>query len=506
MATSGLSHRLHAPGPDSLRPGASGNAVVTTSGGQYSTASILWMVMDAITVIAASLLAFLFEHDPAVSVRWPLHKAALEHCPPITMIALLCGFTAALILTSRRLMLYSPSRLNGLLNEQRLSVQACAVAGLLLIDALYFVGRSPMLRELALFIVGTVTILISLRRLMYRWLFCRHIECRRSVRNILIVGTGPEAHALRDHINSMHSLGYTFKGFVTLPGQYSSHPVTTNESLGTLETLFHIVRQQFVDEIFFAAPCDRIVLQSILDQSRAAGVDLRVVPCLYDGLTWNHPIEFIGRVPTIPLHRNNVPELKLAIKRGIDILISALALTALFPLIIAVSIVVKLDSEGPVFYLSERVGRKGRLFYCVKFRTMVHDADERRAEILHMNERDGVLFKITRDPRITRIGRILRKYSFDELPQFYNVLRGDMSIVGPRPPLASEVREYKLSHLRRLDVKPGITGLWQVQARQDPSFDSYISWDFAYIETWDLWLDFKILLRTIAVVLQGTGS
>jgi lipopolysaccharide/colanic/teichoic acid biosynthesis glycosyltransferase len=142
----------------------------------------------------------------------------------------------------------------------------------------------------------------------------------------------------------------------------------------------------------------------------------------------------------------------------------------------------------------------------MKFRTMVADAERRRAEILHMNERDGVLFKVSNDPRVTRIGRLLRKYSLDELPQFVNVLRGDMSMVGPRPPIASEVKRYDLSHLRRLDVLPGMTGLWQVQARQDPSFDSYISLDTAYITNWSIWLDLKILIRTLSVVVGGTGS
>jgi len=137
---------------------------------------------------------------------------------------------------------------------------------------------------------------------------------------------------------------------------------------------------------------------------------------------------------------------------------------------------------------------------------MVADAERRQAEVLHMNERDGVLFKASNDPRVTRVGRILRKYSLDELPQFVNVLRGDMSMVGPRPPIASEVQRYDLSHLRRLDVLPGMTGLWQVQARQDPSFDSYISLDTAYIQNWSLWLDLKILIRTLSVVCAGTGS
>jgi lipopolysaccharide/colanic/teichoic acid biosynthesis glycosyltransferase len=136
----------------------------------------------------------------------------------------------------------------------------------------------------------------------------------------------------------------------------------------------------------------------------------------------------------------------------------------------------------------------------------VLDAERRRADILHMNERDSVLFKITNDPRITRTGHFLRKYSLDELPQLMNVLRGDMSLVGPRPPIASEVKRYELNHLRRLDVVPGVTGLWQVQALQDPSFDSYISLDTAYIENWSLWLDIKILVRTVGVVVSGTGT
>jgi lipopolysaccharide/colanic/teichoic acid biosynthesis glycosyltransferase len=137
---------------------------------------------------------------------------------------------------------------------------------------------------------------------------------------------------------------------------------------------------------------------------------------------------------------------------------------------------------------------------------MVQDADNLKADLEHMNERDGVLFKIEKDPRITKVGKWLRKFSLDELPQFYNVLTGDMSLVGPRPPMASEVEQYDLAHLRRLDVLPGITGLWQVEARQDPSFDSYISLDTAYIENWSLWLDMKILARTVSVVLSGTGS
>jgi exopolysaccharide biosynthesis polyprenyl glycosylphosphotransferase len=208
----------------------------------------------------------------------------------------------------------------------------------------------------------------------------------------------------------------------------------------------------------------------------------------------------------MPLHRGEVPELGLFFKRAFDSVFSFLALILMSPLLLVLAIAIKLDSPGPIFYASERIGKKGVVFRCIKFRTMVLDADTRRAEVMHMNERDDVLFKISNDPRVTRLGRFLRKFSLDELPQFFNVLTGDMSIVGPRPPLAGEVSKYDLSHLRRLDVTPGITGLWQVQGRQDPSFASYVSLDVTYIENWSIWLDFKIILRTIAVVFAGTGT
>ena len=150
--------------------------------------------------------------------------------------------------------------------------------------------------------------------------------------------------------------------------------------------------------------------------------------------------------------------------------------------------------------------RGGQPFTCYKFRTMVQNADALRNHLLDANERSGVLFKIANDPRITRVGRILRKYSLDEIPQFWNVLNGDMSLVGPRPPIPGEYEQYALDHLKRLHVPPGITGLWQVEARTNPSFESYINLDTQYVDNWNMWLDFKILLKTVAVVVAGTGQ
>jgi exopolysaccharide biosynthesis polyprenyl glycosylphosphotransferase len=466
------------------------------------------MVLDGITVLGSAVLATLYEfHTGPVNGAKNFWRGTLIHGWPMgILLALLCGFTFTLIIISRRLHLYAPKRLTSFLHEQRLSVQACLTSGLLLTGTLYLVHAEEIPRTIVLITLSLVTITLSLRRLVYRILIYQRFERGVGTRNVLIVGTGPEAHALRHHLESIRHLGYTFKGFIDFSAAGASFSAASGDVVGTLETMFTHARKQFVDEIFFTTPCDRGIVQNVLEEARVQGVDLRMVPDMYDGLLWNSPIEYIGQFPTIPLHRGHVPEIGLMIKRVLDILFSALALLILSPVLLAIAIAVKLDSRGPVFYSSERIGKKGVVFRCTKFRTMVRDAEKRRGEVMHMNERDGVLFKISNDPRITKLGRFLRKYSLDELPQFINVLRGDMSIVGPRPPIASEVKEYKLNHLRRLDVTPGITGLWQVQARQDPSFDQYISLDVAYIENWSLWLDIKIVARTIGVVFAGTGS
>jgi exopolysaccharide biosynthesis polyprenyl glycosylphosphotransferase len=466
------------------------------------------MVMDVASVLAAAILATLYKAQTGpIQGAEEFWQGTLFTGRSIwILLALLCGFTMALIITSKRLLLYSPTKLNSIMGEQRRSLQACFTSGLFLTGALYVVHAADIPRSIVLTTVALLALLLSLRRLVYRLLLYHRYDQGVGTRNVLIVGTGPEAHALRHHLESIRHLGYTFKGFIDFPGSAQRFSAASGEVIGTVDTLFQHARTMFVDEIFFTSPCERELVQNVLDKARIHGVDLRVVPDMYNGLAWNSPIEYIGQFPTIPLHCGHVPEMGLLFKRVFDVLFSVLALIVMAPLLLVIAIAVKLDSPGPAFYKSERIGKKGRVFHCIKFRTMVRDADERRADVMHMNERDGVLFKISNDPRITRLGHFLRKYSLDELPQFFNVLKGEMSIVGPRPPIASEVKEYKLSHLRRLDVMPGITGLWQVQGRQDPSFASYVSLDVTYIDTWSIWLDFKIILRTVGVVFAGTGS
>jgi exopolysaccharide biosynthesis polyprenyl glycosylphosphotransferase len=489
-------------------------AVAGSPLGVLSSKGGYWIILDLVTVVISATIAIVYKFDasPVAEVKGFWHGTLIHGRSMSVLLALLCGFSFALIVTSRRYHLYTPIRLTGILREQRLSAQACLYSGLLLAGTLYLIHAEDISRSVVLITVALVTVSLSLRRLIYRLLIYRRFERGEGTRNVLIVGTGPEAHALRHHLESLRHLGYTFKGFIDFPGPDSfSGPdlrfaASSGDVVGTLDTLFQSTRQHFVDEIFFTTACERGIVQDVLQQARTHGVDLRVVPDMYDGLAWNSPIEYIGQFPTIPLHRGHVPEMGLLLKRVMDMVLAGLTLVILSPVLLAIAVAVRLDSPGPVFYSSERIGKKGRVFRCIKFRTMVRDAEKRRADVMHMNERDGVLFKIADDPRITRLGRFLRRYSLDELPQFINVFRGEMSIVGPRPPLASEVREYKLSHLRRLDVMPGITGLWQVQARQDPSFDNYISLDVAYVDNWSILLDMKILLRTVAVVLAGTGS
>jgi len=505
MATSEFWQKISASASPS-QSWAVGKADDATRGSQGKVQ--VWMFLDALTILVAAVLATLYRQhlDPLTGVRGFWHGTLIHGRSMSILLALLCFFAVSLMVISRRLNLYTPTRLPNILQEQLLSLHACLTSGLLLTGTLYLVHAEDISRAIVLLTVGQVTILLSLRRLIYRLVLYRNFEHGVGTRNVLIVGTGTEAQALRHHLESIRHLGYSFKGFIHLPGSDQSSAAPYGDVVGSLETLFQNTRTHFVDEIFFTTPCERNVIQDTLIKAREHGVDLRIVPDMYDGLTWNSSIEYVGQFPTIPLHRGHVPELELIFKRTIDYVFSIAVLILLTPLLLAIAIAIKLDSPGPVFYLSERIGKRGRVFRCIKFRTMMHGADKQRAAMMHLNEREGVLFKISGDPRITRLGRFLRKYSLDELPQFFNVLRGDMSVVGPRPPIGSEVREYKLSHLRRLDVTPGITGLWQVQARQDPSFDSYISLDVTYIENWSIWLDIQIILRTIGVVLAGTGT
>jgi exopolysaccharide biosynthesis polyprenyl glycosylphosphotransferase len=317
---------------------------------------------------------------------------------------------------------------------------------------------------------------------------------------ILIVGAGKLGRALASLFEANRHLGYEVCGFL------DTHPNGDAGVLGSVHDLRRVALSQFADGLFVTLPADREMVKEIFLEARRLRLSLNVVPDLYDGLGWRAPIETIGGFPVIELHGEPIPVMGLAVKRAIDIVGAATLLLVTAPLLAFAALWIRCDSTGPVFYPAMRVGRKGRKFRCYKLRTMVAKADAQKDHLRQTNERNGPFFKMENDPRVTRCGRWLRKFSIDELPQLVNVLLGHMSLVGPRPHPVDDYERYTIEHLRRLDVKPGVTGLWQVTARRDPSFDTNMVLDLEYIENWNLGLDLSILLRTISVVLDGGGQ
>jgi exopolysaccharide biosynthesis polyprenyl glycosylphosphotransferase len=217
-------------------------------------------------------------------------------------------------------------------------------------------------------------------------------------------------------------------------------------------------------------------------------------------------VQSVAGIPLIYVRRTGMDRAQRALKRSIDVLASLVGLTVLFPFLLAIAAWIRRDSDGGVFFKQTRVGRDEELFTCWKFRTMVVDAEEKRPELEHLSEGPGLLFKLKEDPRVTRAGRFLRRYSLDELPQLWNVLKGEMSLVGPRPALPEEVEQFDDWARNRLKVKPGMTGLWQVSGRTETSFSEYLRYDLFYIQNWSLSLDMWILWRTLRAVTSGEGA
>ena len=389
--------------------------------------------------------------------------------------------------------------------REDLKLLAKSVAAAAVVAGLYFqfaVIASASKASFMLTVGLTWIVLLVSRKLIHPRALLRPTEPR----NVLIVGPGRAGRLLQAHLERNPELGYVVKGFLNRRRTPRPTDKPIADMLGTVDQLPSIARAHFIDEIFISVPRDRHLVKEIACFARVAKVQVRVIPDLYDGLATEQPIEYIGCFPTLTVNKSPIPPVARVLKRLVDIVASAIALVGLTPLFVVVALIIKIDSQGPVFYSGLRVGKKGKTFRCHKFRTMLANADSLQASLGHLNERDKILFKITNDPRITRVGRYLRKFSIDEIPQFWNVLKGQMSLVGPRPAACNEYARYDLEHLCRLDVTPGITGLWQVAGRLDPSFDSYISLDKEYVNNWSLGLDCKILCKTVGIVLAGTGQ
>lgn len=469
----------------------------------------LMMISDVFAVLLALLVALNIELERLVGLKSSLKIVVGSGTPIPVQLGYLFCFIAALLLVNHHQGLYGHTLSYSALYQQRRTVQSGLVAGLLLCGAMYTTHNTAMSRTVVVGFIVLSTLFTCVARGFWRFLMFRRYERGMDASNVVIVGATGIGNALQRQIVANRQLGRVFKGFVHLSGNFSGNRSTDQPSaafLGSVEQLRYLARQHFIDEIIIAEPCSMDVARDLIDVARELSLEILVIPGFYDGITPEAPIEYLGDFPVVALHRADDKVIALFLKRACDIVLSLSALLFALPILTLMAIAIKLDSAGPVLYISERIGKKGRVFRCVKFRTMVADAEKRKAALASQNERTGILFKMRNDPRITRVGVFLRKYSLDEIPQFLNVLRGEMSLVGPRPPLATEVQQYEIEHFRRLEVLPGLTGLWQVRARQDPSFERYVALDLAYVENWSFWLDVKILIRTAEVVMRGTGS
>jgi len=465
----------------------------------------LMMVTDLCVTLGAFGVA-LFLHFYVIAKLPFFRELPINVTPHSSDAWYLLGFLLALLAVLRRYGLYNGVPDRSAAHEQRLIAQACLTAGLLLCGWLYMAHNRELSRLLVIVLVGTTAVALGIRRAVWRSVrFARYAKGVET-RNVVILGTNHLSLAMGQQIDDDYHLGYRLCGFIGAPGCDGEGEVPSKRILGNLDRLRELTRMHFIDELVIAQPCPLETVVDLVEEAHDLEIDVRAISGFYGELTQNASIEYMGVYPVVSLHRRNPRIIAFFLKRVVDIVLSLAALITVFPIMLVISIAVVADSRGPIFYVSERIGKRGRVFPCFKFRTMVKDAEARKRELAKHNERDGILFKMTKDPRVTRVGRFLRKYSLDELPQFFNVLRGEMSIVGPRPPIASEVAKYALEHFRRLEVLPGLTGLWQVQARHDSSFARYIALDTAYVENWSFWLDLKILLRTAHVVIRGTGT
>jgi exopolysaccharide biosynthesis polyprenyl glycosylphosphotransferase len=392
----------------------------------------------------------------------------------------------------------TPRELTTLAESIRVA-KAVGIATALLVLFIFTSGNKEISRMVVVLAGAANIVTLSGWRYAKHRLVLHRAEKGQGQSRALIVGAGKMGQAFASWLQHNRHLGYDFCGFL------DPHPNGDKRVLGGVNEFRSVALAQFVDEVFVTLPADGPMIKQLFLEARDLRLDLHVLPDLYDGLAWRAPLHMIGGFPILELHREPIPTTGLAIKRAIDVVTSSVGLVLVSPLLLVTAIWIRLDSKGPAIYRAQRVGKKGKRFVCYKLRSMHVTADEQKELLRKANERKGPFFKIEEDPRVTRCGRWLRKFSIDELPQLANVLKGEMSLVGPRPHPVDDYEHYTLEHLRRLDVKPGMTGLWQVTARKDPSFETNMKLDLEYIENWSLGLDLRILAKTIPVVLGAEG-
>ncbi|MFA5200661.1 MAG: sugar transferase, partial [Candidatus Omnitrophota bacterium] len=338
-----------------------------------------------------------------------------------------------------------------------------------------------------------VTILLVMH--LSGWRILKRIYVRHLIRggygnyNVLIVGINKQSKFLIEEIKNNPYLGLKVVGLI-------------NNDDG----LEKIVKKNFIDEIYIADISRRNLVAEVIRKAEELGKTVRVLTENFDIPYKKVSLNYIGAVPLVTYYESLTHGADSVLKRCLDIVVSSAALILLFPLCIIIAILVKLENPGPIFYISKRCGKKGIVFNMYKFRSMVKDAEKQRDALSGKSDVKGPIFKIKKDPRLTRLGRVLRKYSLDELPQLFNIFKGDMSLVGPRPFPEEESNKIEYQHIPRLNIRPGVTGLAQVKGRSNLKFNQWMRWDIWYVENWSFGLDIRILLWTIPAVFKGRGA
>ena len=413
---------------------------------------------------------------------------------------------AVLIVTQRYSQLVRLS-----LRNQFLRLIPMLVASGFLMGFLSYSFKLVISRPVLFGFLATAGVCLLLNRAVLRSILQGHNINEHNQIKILVVGTDARAHHVGQLLKSYKMWGYDVVGYVTTGANAPRLKAERREGfLGGLEDLPRLLQKEeiIIDEILFIGSHQKDLgrFAEIIQLCQDVGIRTRLAVDFFPRSTARISLEFLEGLPLLTFSTAPDHSFGLIAKRVIDFVLATILLIILLPLLVLVAVAVKFTSPGPILYRQVRCGLYGRKFELVKFRTMVDRAEDRLWEIQHLNEMNGPVFKMRDDPRVTPLGRYLRKLSIDEIPQLWNVIKGEMSLVGPRAPLLEEVRNYTIKQRRRLSVKPGITCLWQVSGRNEIDFERWMDLDLQYIDQWSLWLDLRILAQTIPAVFTGRGA
>ena len=466
----------------------------------HSLAYALFLLLaDAVGALAATLLTALITFPG--DVTFTAHAShVLVYSSAFFLAWIWAALSLGLLRESQRDDLFF--QVFGVLRAAIISIGVSAIA------VIYLSSRAPSAEIITWF--GALTVIFASA---YRGGIVLLIWGARqygfNFRHVLLVGANERTANLAKTLRHHKRFGYHIVGLLE---DERERAVLLGQSdvpyLGAFHDLDRVLTENVVDEVHICLPVRSYyeTIQSMAHFSVSVGVSVRLVADLFPLRLATSRLHHIEGIPMLSLSTAPEDNLQLALKRSMDFLGSAALLVVFAPLFLATAVAVKLDSNGPVFFTQERVGKNQRRFRMIKFRSMVDNAEALRAQLAEHNEADGPVFKIKHDPRVTRVGRFIRKYSIDELPQLVNVFWGEMSLVGPRPLPPGEVEQQSWNQRRRLSVKPGMTGLWQVSGRSDLSFKEWVNLDLKYIDNWSIYMDVTILFRTLYVVLRGRGA